>query len=83
MGDERSQPCTQEMMNSHRISDCRTPVLFHRPTAIQVLDDQTDTNRTVSVLAHASTPAFIASNTLITQMMSKIQFLVKERQDWS
>ena len=62
MGDERSQPCTQEMMNSHRISDCRTPVLFHRPTAIQVLDDQTDTNRTVSVLAHASTPAFIASN---------------------
>jgi hypothetical protein len=36
------------------------PVLFHRPTAIQVLDEQAGTGRTISVLAHASTPAFIA-----------------------
>ena len=62
MGEERAQPCTDSMIGSADISNCRTPVLFHRPTALQVLDDQTETNREVSVLAHASTPAFIASN---------------------
>ena len=35
------------------------PVLFHRPTAIQVLEND-DTSRNVKVLAHASGSAFIA-----------------------
>ena len=42
------------------MDNCRLPVLFHRPTAIQVLEDQDESGRTVSVLAAASTPAFIA-----------------------
>ena len=36
------------------------PVLFHRATAVQVLDEEVDDGREVMVLAHASTPAFIA-----------------------
>lgn len=60
MGDERHIGCSEDMVSTGDINNCRMPVLFHRPTAIQVLDDQLDTGRTVDVLAHASTPAFIA-----------------------
>ena len=60
MGEESRIPCSQAMIDHIQISNCRMPVLFHRPTAIQVLDEQADTGRKISVLAHASTPAFIA-----------------------
>ena len=60
MGGESRIPCSQTMIDNQQISNCRMPVLFHRPTAIQVLDGQADTGREISVLAHASTPAFIA-----------------------
>lgn len=60
MGDEARIPCSQTMIDAGQVSDCRMPVLFHRPTAIQVLDEQEDSGREISVLAHASTPAFIA-----------------------
>lgn len=64
MGDESRIPCSQTMIDNTQISNCRMPVLFHRPTAIQVLDEQADSGRTISVLAHASTPAFIARNSM-------------------
>ena len=64
MGDESKIPCSQTMIDNAQISNCRMPVLFHRPTAIQVLDEQADTGRTISVLAHASTPAFVARNSM-------------------
>jgi hypothetical protein len=60
MGEESRIPCSDTMITNQQISNCRMPVLFHRPTAIQVLDEQADTKREISVLAHASTPAFIA-----------------------
>ncbi|MBT4071040.1 MAG: hypothetical protein HOE79_07365 [Euryarchaeota archaeon] len=60
MGEESRIPCSQTMITNQQISNCRMPVLFHRPTAIQVLDEQADSGREISVLAHASTPAFIA-----------------------
>ena len=64
MGDESRIPCSEEMVAIQDISNCRMPVLFHRPTAIQVLDEQIDTGRSISVLAHASTPAFVARNSM-------------------
>jgi len=62
MQDEARQACSEEQVNSggREVDNCRLPVLFHRPTAIQVLEDQDESGRTVSVLAAASTPAFIA-----------------------
>ncbi|RPG72932.1 MAG: hypothetical protein CBD01_007480 [Euryarchaeota archaeon TMED141] len=60
MQDEARQACSEEQVNSRDVDNCRLPVLFHRPTAIQVLEDQDESGRTVSVLAAASTPAFIA-----------------------
>ena len=62
MQDEARQACSDEQVNSggRDVDNCRLPVLFHRPTAIQVLEDQDESGRTVSVLAAASTPAFIA-----------------------
>ena len=57
---ERRPYCSAEsLQDSSRYSDCALPVLFHRPTAIQVLDNE-DTSRNVKVLAHASGSAFIA-----------------------
>ena len=62
MGDERLIPCSENNINNAQVENCRTPVLFHRPTAIQVLDEDVEEEREVMVLAHASTPAFIARN---------------------
>ena len=62
MGDERLIPCAQGSLDIGVYDNCRLPVLFHRPTAIQVLDDQTDTNREVNVLAAASTSAVIVTD---------------------
>ncbi|MBR68666.1 MAG: hypothetical protein CMA86_04060 [Euryarchaeota archaeon] len=59
MGDEKAVPCSPEDVNQERTENCRLPVLFHRPTAIQVLDEQGDTGRDVRVLAAASTSAEI------------------------
>lgn len=59
MGDEKATPCQPEDVDGRKVDDCRMPVLFHRPTAIQVLDEQADEGRTVNVLAHASTSAEI------------------------
>ena len=57
---ERRPYCSDEaLQDSSKYSDCALPVLFHRPTAIQVLDNE-DTSRNVKVLAHASGSAFIA-----------------------
>ena len=50
----------EAQVTSRDLDNCRLPVLFHRPTAIQVLEDQDESGRTVSVLTAASTPAFIA-----------------------
>ena len=60
MGDEKHVPCSDTAIANAQVDDCRMPVLFHRATAIQVLEDDVDDNREVMVLAHASTPAFIA-----------------------
>ncbi len=60
MQDEARQACSEAQVNARDVDNCRLPVLFHRPTAIQVLEDQDESGRTVSVLAAASTPAFIA-----------------------
>ena len=60
MGDEKYVPCSNNNLANAQVSDCRMPVLFHRATAIQVLDEDADDAREVMVLAHASTPAFIA-----------------------
>jgi hypothetical protein len=62
MGDERLIPCAQGQLDIAEYENCRLPVLFHRPTAIQVLDDQSDTNREVNVLAAASTSAVVVSD---------------------
>ena len=62
MGDERLIPCAQGNLDIGVYDNCRLPVLFHRPTAIQVLDDQTDTNRDINVLAAASTSAVIVAD---------------------
>ena len=60
MGDERLIPCSQNNIDNGQIDDCRIPVLFHRATAIQVLDEDVEEEREVMILAHASTPAFVA-----------------------
>ena len=61
MMDEASlrTPCTKELVANAQIDNCRMPVLFHSPTAIQVLDLEDD-SREVSVLASASDSAFVA-----------------------
>ena len=59
MGDEKAVPCSETDVSSQKVENCRMPVLFHRPTAIQVLDEQGDTGREVHVLAAASTSAEI------------------------
>ena len=59
MGDERAVPCSVDDVRQENVNDCRMPVLFHRPTAIQVLDEQADEGRDVHVLAAASTSAEI------------------------
>ena len=53
-------PCTEAAVNSDAVDNCRMPVLFHAPTAIQVLDLEDD-SRQVSVLASASDQAFVAT----------------------
>ncbi|MBT60205.1 MAG: hypothetical protein CMA63_01460 [Euryarchaeota archaeon] len=63
MGDERLIPCSQANVDAAQVEDCRMPVLFHRPTAIQVLDEQTESNRDVDILAAASTSARVAKDT--------------------
>ena len=60
MGDEKLIPCSDEAVANAQIDNCRMPVLFHRPTAIQVLDEQSDSNREVNILAAASTSARVA-----------------------
>ena len=52
-------PCTEAEVTSDNTANCRMPVLFHSPTAIQVLDIEDD-SREVSVLASASDQAFVA-----------------------
>ncbi|MBT94005.1 MAG: hypothetical protein CMA60_04165, partial [Euryarchaeota archaeon] len=52
-------PCTEAEVSAGVTDNCRMPVLFHSPTAIQVLDVEDDT-REVSVLASASDQAFVA-----------------------
>ena len=56
-------PCSRTDVDSENIENCFMPVLFHRPTAIQVLNNGSDgdsSNRVVKVLAHASPAAYLA-----------------------
>ena len=56
-------PCSQTNVDREEIENCFMPVLFHRPTAIQVLNNGSDgdsSNRVVKVLAHASPAAYLA-----------------------
>ena len=56
-------PCSQGDVDVDKIDNCFMPVLFHRPTAIQVLNNGSDgdsSNRVVKVLAHASPAAYLA-----------------------
>ena len=57
---ENRAPCSEEDIRNDRVDNCAMPVLFHRPTAVQVLD-QDDSSRNVKVLAHASSSAFLAT----------------------
>ncbi len=59
MGDEKAVPCSEDDVNQELVENCRMPVLFHRPTAIQVLDEQGESGRSIHVLAAASTSAEI------------------------
>lgn len=56
---ERRPYCEESDLADNKYDNCALPVLFHNPTAIQVLDNE-DTSRNVKVLAHASGSAFIA-----------------------
>ena len=61
---ERRQYCSEKsLQDSNRYGDCALPVLFHRPTAIQVMDEK-DTSRDVKILASASGNACIARTSL-------------------
>ncbi len=51
--------CSDSMLSENSYDNCALPVLFHRPTAIQVLEEG-EMDRSVKVLAHASGSAFIA-----------------------
>ena len=51
MGEEKAVPCSEENVGEENVDNCRMPVLFHRPTAIQVLDEQADEGREVKVLS--------------------------------
>ncbi len=62
MGEEKAVPCSEDDVREENVDNCRMPVLFHRPTAIQVLDEQADEGREVKVLAAASTSAEIDAN---------------------
>ena len=53
----------KSLQDSDSYSDCALPVLFHRPTAIQVMNDE-DTSRDVKILAHASQSAFVGRTSL-------------------
>jgi len=56
--------CSDEaLQDSDKYGDCALPVLFHRPTAIQVMNDK-DTSREVKILAHASGSAFVARTSM-------------------
>ena len=54
-----NNPCESDDVQERTVDQCRMPVLFHRPTAIQVLEENEESNREVMVLAHASTSAEI------------------------
>lgn len=56
---ERREYCS-DLQDSSKYDDCALPVLFHRPTAIQVLENDVEDSRNVKILAHASGSAFIA-----------------------
>ena len=61
---ERRPYCSEEsLQDSDRYGNCALPVLFHRPTAIQVLDYEEE-SRDVKILAQASGSAFIASQSM-------------------
>lgn len=61
---ERRPYCSAEaLQDSDRYGDCALPVLFHRPTAIQVLPVEDD-SRNVKILAHASGSAFVARESM-------------------
>jgi len=61
---ERRPYCSDEsLQDSDRYGNCALPILFHRPTAIQVLDYEED-SRDVKILAQASGSAFIASQSM-------------------
>jgi len=51
--------CSESMLSENNYDNCALPVLFHNPTAMQVLEYE-DTSRSVKILAHASGQAFIA-----------------------
>ena len=57
MGDEKLIPCSEANIAIAQVENCRMPVLFHRPTAIQVLDEQSELDRDINILAAASTSA--------------------------
>ena len=61
---ERRPYCSEEsLQDSDRYGNCALPILFHRPTAIQVLDYEEE-SRDVKILAQASGSAFIASQSM-------------------
>ena len=61
---ERRPYCSEEsLQDSDRYGNCALPVLFHRPTAMQVLDYEEE-SRDVKILAQASGSAFIASQSM-------------------
>jgi hypothetical protein len=61
---EQRPYCTgDDLSDSDRYDDCALPVLFHRPTAMQVLDFDNE-DRNVKILAHASGSSFIASENM-------------------
>ena len=50
MGDEKHLPCSDNDVANSQVDNCRMPVLFHRATAVQVLDEEVDDGREVMVL---------------------------------
>ena len=67
---ERRSQCSEDDVRNDAVDDCAMPVLFHRPTAIQVLEEDFD-GRDVKILAHASPSAFLAKHSMDPNDLSR------------
>ena len=58
--DGNKAPCTESNINNDEVDSCMMPVLFHNPTAMEVLSGD-KSNRNVKILSSATPGSFLAS----------------------